>query len=255
VKRIGIFALIVLSGAAACRAPQESPPAPPHPPLEGRIVWDGVIPASQIMLLSDERLARIFGRVSVDYVEARVHPQDRGLRDAIVWLLPAQGLPSGFEPKPAQAEAIEIQFGSDGSVRPPAAVGSARGTVVLSSDTNGPIVVTEEIHDPHSGTWMYVTSESLPRIDPPKLTLPRRFGLVRFRAREAPWMEAHVLVPALPHAAVTDEHGRFRFDGVGPGEWKLRLFHPATGLQERTITVPAGASRPPVEVHVSPLGH
>jgi plastocyanin len=55
------------------------------------------------------------------------------------------------------------------------------------------------------------------------------------------WMRAWVFVVPHPWFAVSDERGKFRISDVPPGDYKLWLRHPDTGLQHRmAVTVKAG---------------
>lgn len=54
-------------------------------------------------------------------------------------------------------------------------------------------------------------------------------------------MQAWIFVFDHPFFAVTGEDGRYRFEGVPPGEYTLELMHPAGGLKlSRTVTITAG---------------
>jgi plastocyanin len=54
------------------------------------------------------------------------------------------------------------------------------------------------------------------------------------------WMRAYIFVHSHPFFAVTDAEGRFRIDGLPPGEYSLLFRHPDAGLKEkRTVRVEA----------------
>jgi plastocyanin len=52
-----------------------------------------------------------------------------------------------------------------------------------------------------------------------------------------PEMVAYVVVVASPYRAVTDDEGRFEFDGVAPGTYHLRTWHRRLGTQDHVISV------------------
>jgi plastocyanin len=52
-----------------------------------------------------------------------------------------------------------------------------------------------------------------------------------------PEMVGYVVVVASSHRAVTDEHGRFRLDGVPPGTYRLRTWHRRLETHEERVTV------------------
>ncbi len=56
-----------------------------------------------------------------------------------------------------------------------------------------------------------------------------------------PWSKAFVLVFDHPYYAVTGKSGDFSIDGVPPGTYHLRAWHPVLGLVDQTVTVAGGA--------------
>jgi hypothetical protein len=59
-----------------------------------------------------------------------------------------------------------------------------------------------------------------------------------------PEMVAYVVVVASPYRAVTDDKGRFKFDGVAPGIYHLRTWHRRLRTQDHVVSVAArGAAR------------
>ena len=52
-----------------------------------------------------------------------------------------------------------------------------------------------------------------------------------------PWMTAYVFMVDHPFFAVTDDHGRFKINGLPPGEYLLEAWHEELGDQRATITV------------------
>jgi plastocyanin len=57
-----------------------------------------------------------------------------------------------------------------------------------------------------------------------------------------PEMVGYVVVVASPYRAVTGDHGRFRFDRVAPGTYRLRTWHHRLETREARVTVPNGGS-------------
>ena len=56
-----------------------------------------------------------------------------------------------------------------------------------------------------------------------------------------PWSKAYLLVFDHPYYAVTGKSGDFSIDGVPPGTYHLRAWHPVLGLVDQTVTVAGGA--------------
>jgi hypothetical protein len=57
-----------------------------------------------------------------------------------------------------------------------------------------------------------------------------------------PEMVGYVVVVASPHRAVTDDHGRFRLEGVAPGTYRLRTWHRRLQTREQRVTVATSGS-------------
>ena len=55
-----------------------------------------------------------------------------------------------------------------------------------------------------------------------------------------PWVSAYVIVTDAPYHALTDEAGAFRFDGVPPGDYSLRLSHERLGRLTHRVQFRAG---------------
>lgn len=51
------------------------------------------------------------------------------------------------------------------------------------------------------------------------------------------WARAWVIVDPAPFAAVTDAQGRYAFEGVPPGDWRLTVWHERLGTAVRDIEV------------------
>jgi len=56
-----------------------------------------------------------------------------------------------------------------------------------------------------------------------------------------PWSKANLIVLDHPYHAVSGKSGDFSIEGIPPGTYHLRAWHPALGLVDQTVTVSAGA--------------
>ncbi|HLE57335.1 MAG TPA: hypothetical protein VJB15_09640 [Rhodothermia bacterium] len=56
-----------------------------------------------------------------------------------------------------------------------------------------------------------------------------------------PWSKAYLIVLDHPYYAVSGKSGDFSIDGVPPGTYHLRAWHPALGFVDQAVTVSAGA--------------
>jgi plastocyanin len=85
----------------------------------------------------------------------------------------------------------------------------------------------------------------------------RRAGIVRVFCNIHSNMSAVIAVMNTPYYSLTDTAGRFRIDGVAPGDYRMRVWHeraPETTLKalERRLTVSdSGATAPPIRISES----
>ena len=57
-----------------------------------------------------------------------------------------------------------------------------------------------------------------------------------------PWTRAYVIVLDHPYFAITGNAGDFSIDGLPPGTYHLRAWHPVLGLVDQTVTVSGGGT-------------
>jgi hypothetical protein len=53
-------------------------------------------------------------------------------------------------------------------------------------------------------------------------------------------MFGFMMAPAHPYAVVVGEDGAYTLDGVPPGEYVVKAWHPKLGLKASKVSVPAG---------------
>jgi hypothetical protein len=59
-----------------------------------------------------------------------------------------------------------------------------------------------------------------------------------------PWSHAWIVVLDHPYYATTAKNGQFTLDGIPPGTYHLRAWHPALGRADQTITISGGSELP-----------
>ena len=67
-------------------------------------------------------------------------------------------------------------------------------------------------------------------------------GLLQVGCDAHAWMRAWIRVLPEGAGAVTDAEGRFRIEGLPPGEQELEIWHERLGTQVLRVTVPAGGA-------------
>ena len=71
----------------------------------------------------------------------------------------------------------------------------------------------------------------------------QRPAMLHVRSSTHPWMEAWVAVLDHPYVAETGENGSFSIEGVPPGQYEVRAWHPAFGLTSATVGLQAGRTQ------------
>ncbi|HIQ31031.1 MAG TPA: PEGA domain-containing protein [Aquifex aeolicus] len=68
----------------------------------------------------------------------------------------------------------------------------------------------------------------------------KKAGVVEITCNIHGWMKAWVVVVDSDYYAVTDEKGRFRIEGLPPGEYRIRLWHEGFGEKVKKVKVSEG---------------
>jgi len=71
---------------------------------------------------------------------------------------------------------------------------------------------------------------------------PRRSHYISINCEAHNFMFGFMMAPKHPYAVVVNEDGSYELDGVPPGTYKVKAWHPNLGLQEAEVTVEAGAA-------------
>jgi hypothetical protein len=83
-----------------------------------------------------------------------------------------------------------------------------------------------------------------------QITEPAEVEIV---SQQHPWTHGWMVVLDHPYYAQTDSKGTFKIDGVPPGTYQLRSWHPELGYADARATVAAG-QQVVVEFHIRPGG-
>ena len=67
---------------------------------------------------------------------------------------------------------------------------------------------------------------------------PRRSPFIAINCEAHNFMFGFMMAPSHPYAVVVGEDGSFSLDGVPPGTYTVKAWHPRFGLQETEVTVP-----------------
>jgi hypothetical protein len=112
----------------------------------------------------------------------------------------------------------------------------------LNVRTHDPVVVRSVVVDTRSldtlATLPFNSSGSLIPLNA-QLSRP---AMLEVRSLTHPWMQAWVAVLDHPYHATTDRGGAFSMDGVPPGQYQVRAWHPRFGMARGSATVQTGAA-------------
>ncbi len=156
-----------------------------------------------------------------------VSPDNKGLRDAVVTL---KGGTQGKAPSPAPATIRQKGCRYIPHVQ---VVGPGTALEILNED---PL-----LHNVHAR----LEADTLFNLAQPKYlkVLKRTLekpGIVHVTCDVHAWMDAYIVVTAAPRVALTDEKGRYRFDGIPAGQYQVGLWHEGIGSAEKEVVVSAG---------------
>jgi hypothetical protein len=71
---------------------------------------------------------------------------------------------------------------------------------------------------------------------------PRRSAFIAMNCEAHNFMFGFMMAPLHPYAVVVGEDGSYSLDGVPPGKYTLKAWHPRFGIKKAKITVEAGAT-------------
>lgn len=208
---IALLALSVVSSAAWAQEPAWGS-------LKARFVLSGSDPLPAPQPLQIERDAEVCGTVGLVDESLTVNPQNRGIRNLIVWLeakSPVPIHPQRQQPlQPAKLDNRGCRF-------EPRVLCMQTGQP-LQLLNNDPVVHNAAAFLKRSTPFNEVIPSGKPseRIIRKAETLP-----VRVDCSIHSWMRAWLVVLDHPYAAVTDADGQLDLPQLPAGEWRFRFWH------------------------------
>lgn len=213
-------------------------PADPYRPvavtngvrLNGTVLFTGTPPADSTAIPARDQ--NVCGTaITVPTLVLR----DSSLADVVVWL---------DDIRAGRALPVSRRFellSQKCRFTPPVQAIVAGGTLNVRNDD--PVIYRSHAIDSRTGE----TVTDLPFTDAGQvIPLDRQLTapvLLEVKSTSHPWMRAWVATFDHPYFAVTGENGLFSMEGIPPGSYTLKAWHPALGVTSHPLTVgPGGAA-------------
>lgn len=205
--------------------------------ITGRVSFEGALPEGAVERIKITKNNDVCGDGDREVVWIDV--ADGALRGAFVFLDKVEeGKPW---PQPEFGEYLVLQKGC--RFRPWAQV-VRPGPIIIRNDDAGVLhnINAREMIGVEKGR---VVMKTLFNFGQPEIgdildkVQPRRSHYVAINCEAHNFMFGFLMAPVHPYAVVVGEDGSFSLDGVPPGTYTLKAWHPRLGLQETEVTVEA----------------
>lgn len=190
--------------------------------IQGKVLLSGTAPTARKL---DVTIDQYLCGTEKDANDLIVSPRNE-IANAVVWIEDAP--PNASWPAGADKTTVD-QRGC--AFLPRVVIVPAGGTVdFLNSD--------RLLHNIHATPMLNV---SFNRTQPKSRTIPITFAkpeIIHIECDLHSWMSAWVVVAAHPYYALTKADGRFAFDNLPPGRYRLQVWHERLGTVPVAVTVP-----------------
>ncbi|HYN81464.1 MAG TPA: carboxypeptidase regulatory-like domain-containing protein [Gemmatimonadaceae bacterium] len=195
--------------------------------IAGTVQFDGAFPADSVIQLSVEQ-----GGCGQSVVDRRVERSGNRVAGAAVWITDIrEGRPIPLERR------FELE-NEDCVMVPRLQTVVAGGTLnVISADV---VMHRNKIIDVATGEVVGIAPFNDNGQVVPFDQLLKKTAQLEVVDELHPWSKANLLVLDHPYHAVTGKSGDFTIDGIPPGTYRLRAWHPALGVMDQTVTVRSG---------------
>jgi len=121
------------------------------------------------------------------------------------------------------------------------------GTITIRNSDKGVLhnINTRELIGIEKGRTVKRTMFNFGQPDPGDIEQklkPRRSPYIAINCEAHNFMFGFMLAPKHPYAVVVGEDGSYRIEGIPPGKYTLKAWHPRLGLRKTKIEVPAGGT-------------
>ncbi len=208
--------------------------------VSGKVTFEGALPEDAIENILITKNPDVCGTGEREIVWVDV--KDGALRGAFV-----------FIDKIKEGKAWSVPKGGDylivqkGCRFTPWAQVVRRGPVTIRNSDEGVLhnINTREMIGVEKGRVVKRTMFNFGQPDPGDIQQdikPRRSPFISINCEAHNFMFGFIMAPLHPYAVVVGEDGSYSLDGVPPGKYTLKAWHPRFGIKKTKITIEAGGS-------------
>ena len=191
--------------------------------ISGRVVWKGELPVPKPNPIYKGREIN----ANQPWV---IHPANRGIRWAVVWLEPhpkkqLRNLPVHPSLQKPRKKTIALNIDQD-DFRPPVLI-MREGQVlaVTNQNTQAECFLLTGLTNINPGLNVRIPSQNTYRVT----NLKADPNPIIVRCTFKRWTLATLWVFTHPYAAVSDADGKFTINNTPAGQWRLKIWHPSSG--------------------------
>ncbi len=212
--------------------------------ITGKLTFEGSLPEDAIEKITISKNPDVCDEEGTGYREVVwVDVKEGALRGAFVFI---DKIKEGKKwPEPEAGHYMIKQKGC--RFRPWAQVVKPGPIIIRHSDPDSVLhnINTREMIGVEKGRVVKRTMFNFGQPDPgdiKKKLKPRRSPFISINCEAHNFMFGFMMAPKHPYAVVVGEDGSYSIDGVPPGDYTVKAWHPRFGIQKAKLTVPASGT-------------
>ncbi|MEO5656102.1 MAG: carboxypeptidase-like regulatory domain-containing protein [Nitrospiria bacterium] len=222
--------------------------------VSGKVTLKGAPPAPKTFEFSKFPNPGFCAKVDNDGKGRRVVQEvqvgaGNGLKDVVVYIAGIEkGKPFTFDGTDVKAEGCKFLVQGGPSTFAGVVVKKKEIRILnQDADPSDPKAATGVLHNPHSYEVAGASNSTIFNLPLPEkgqtvkkpVVLRKKDSIFKVECDQHNYMQVFFQPVDNPYYAIVGEDGTFSIDGVPPGDYQVRAWHPTLGKQESKITVPA----------------